>query len=42
MGFDVLAKIQQDGESFLTTGNSVNNSELPSAIEVGDTKRTPG
>ncbi len=39
---DLLAKIQQDDESFFTTSNSFNNSGVPSAIEVGDTTSTPG
>jgi hypothetical protein len=38
---DLLAIIQQDYGSFFTTSNSVNNSEVPSAIEVGDTTSTP-
>ena len=39
---DLLAKIQQDDEFFFTTSNSVNNSEVPLAIEVSDTTCTPG
>ena len=39
---DPLVLIQQDDESFFTTSNSVNNSEISSAIEDGDTTSTPG
>jgi hypothetical protein len=39
---DLLAKIQQDNESFFATSNLVNNSEIPSAIKDSDTVSTPG
>ncbi len=36
-----LALLEKDNETFFTTTNSVSNSEVPSAIEVGDTTSTP-